>query len=574
MTITVAEALAIALTRHGVTDTFGQSLPSAFFLTAPKHGLRQISYRTENAGGAMADGYARVSHRATIVGAQNGPAATLLVPPFAEAYKASIPIVGFVQDIPRSGRDRNAFQELDHFELFKGCTKWVRQLNDPSRVDDYVDMAFTAATSGRPGPVVLLLPKDILNERVSLNGVAAPRTSSLGHFPLDRVRPDKHSVQRAADLLASATNPLVIAGGGVHISDATQALAALRDTAHLPVASTTMGKGSVDERHPLSIGVIGSFMATYSRTHRLRPYVQKADVVLLVGSRTNENGTDAWQLLPKDATYIHIDMDSTELNRNYDSVRMLGDARLALEDLTEELAARDLSKRKDSRESLRAAIAEARTTHLSDVAAVADSNESPIRPERVMAELDALLDEDSIVVADASYSTIWMANFLTARKAGQRFISPRGLAGLGWGLPLALGAKAASPGSTVVCLSGDGGFGHVWAELETAVREDLPITIILFNNAILGFQKHAELNLFGAHTSAVNFRPVDHAAIARAAGADGVRVDHPEQLASALAAAIKSNKTTLIEVMTDANAYPPITAWQGKEDILIPEVAL
>ena len=570
MTTTVADALAMAARRHGVTDTFGQSLPSAFFLAAPQHGLRQISYRTENAGGAMADGYARVSNRATIVGAQNGPAATLLVPPFAEAYKASIPIVGFVQEVPLSGRDRNAFQEFDHFELFKGCTKWVRQLSDPSRVDDYVDMAFTAATSGRPGPVVLLLPKDVLNEPVASNPMA-PRTSSLGRFPLDRVRPDQQSVRRAAELLASARSPLVVAGGGVHISDATDALTALRDTAQLPVATTTMGKGSVDERHPLSLGVIGSFMATHSRTHRLFDYVRSADVVLLVGSRTNENGTDSWQLLPHDAAYIHIDMDPTELNRNYDAVRLLGDARLALEDLGDELAKRDLAQRMDAAEGFRTMIAEARTAHAEDVAEVVESEDSPIRPERVMAALDALLDEDAIVVADASYSSIWMANYLTAKRSGQRFVSPRGIAGLGWGLPMALGAKAASPGSRVVCLCGDGAFAHVWAELETSVREDLPVTLILFNNSILAFQKHAELQSFGAHTSAIDFAPVDHAAIARATGADGVRVDRPQDLASALGDALQSDRTTVIEVMTDPDAYPPITAWQGKEAVLLPD---
>jgi acetolactate synthase I/II/III large subunit len=376
-------------------------------------------------------------------------------------------------------------------------------------------------------------------------------------------------VRWAADLLAAAREPLVVAGGGVHLSDAVEALGQLRDIAHLPIATTTMGKGSVDERHPLSIGVIGSFMSTTSPTFRLREYVQDCDVVLLVGSRTNENGTDAWQLLPRNATYVHVDVDAAEIGRTYESVRVLGDARLALEDLAEELRGRDLSVRTAAAGVLEAMIARARELHAADAAAVTRSVDSPIRPERVMTELDALLDDEAIVVADASYSTIWMAAFLTARRAGQRFISPRGLAGLGWGLPLALGAKAASPGSTVVCLTGDGAFGHVWAEIETSVRERLSVVIILFNNSILGFQKHAELNLFGAHTTAIPFTPVDHAAIARAVGADGVLIEDPRDLAPALAAALASQRTVLIEVRTDPDAYPPITAWQGKEDVLL-----
>ena len=148
---TVAEALAEALARHGVRSIFGQSLPSALFLATPGAGIRQIAYRTENAGGAMADGFARISGQIGVVAAQNGPAATLLVPPLAEALKASVPVLALVQDVPTVNRDRNAFQEFDHHALFASCTKWVRSLDDPARVDEYLDLAMTAACSGRPG---------------------------------------------------------------------------------------------------------------------------------------------------------------------------------------------------------------------------------------------------------------------------------------------------------------------------------------------------------------------------------------------------------------------------------------
>jgi acetolactate synthase-1/2/3 large subunit len=331
-----------------------------------------------------------------------------------------------------------------------------------------------------------------------------------------------------------------------------------------------MGKGSVDETHPLSLGVIGNYMGPRGATRPLRDLVTEADVVLLAGTRTNENGTDAWSLLPRGATFIHLDVDGAEVGRNYEALRLVGDARLGLEDLAGALAGLDLSKRTAGEAEVAARIAEGRRLHRSEAAAVTGSGASPIRPERVMAELDTLLPDDAIVVADASYSTIWMNNYLRARRAGQRFLSPRGLAGLGWGLPLALGAKVARPAVPVVCISGDGGFGHVWAELETSVRERLPVTIILFNNAVLGFQKHAELVQYGAHTSAVELGPVDHAAIARACGADAVRVDDPAELAGVLARAVASDRTTLIEVMTDPAAHPPITAWEGRESAIAP----
>jgi acetolactate synthase-1/2/3 large subunit len=253
----VAMRLAEAFARHGVTVTFGQSLPSAFHLAAPQVGIKQAAYRQENAGGAMADGYARISGRVGVVTAQNGPAATLLVAPLAEALKASIPIVALVQEVARATTDRNAFQELDHLNMFAPVTKWVRRIERADRLEDYVDMAFTVAASGRPGPVAILVPADLLIEDAP---APSPRKASLGVYPLDRTQADPAAIERVADLLAAARNPIVVAGGGVHLSGAYDELAAIRDIAHVPIATTTMGKGVVDEAHPLSIGVVGYVM--------------------------------------------------------------------------------------------------------------------------------------------------------------------------------------------------------------------------------------------------------------------------------------------------------------------------
>lgn len=555
---TVAETIAAALVRHGVRDIFGQSLPTTVMLALENAGVRQVVYRTENAGGAMADAYARVSGQVGVVGSQNGPAAVLLVAPLAEALKASTPIVALVQDIPRPTRERNAFQEYDHVSLFGSCTKWVGELEDPARVDDYVDLAFRHATTGRPGPVVLLLPKDLMAAEAEAGPTV--RHTSLGRFPLDRPRPDAVTVGLAATLLTNASRPLVIAGGGVHLSDASEALARLQQDASLPVATTTMGKGAVDETHPLSLGVIGSFMGKHSPSRAQRQFVRDADVVLLIGTRTNENGTDSWSLLPDGATYLHLDTDGVEVGRNYESVRLVGDARAGIDDLHVALTTIDQTCHQHRRSTLVEQIASARQQGEAGAATVTGSDAIPIRPERVMAELDRLLTGDTIVVADASYSSIWMPAYLHSRR-GQRFIAPRGLAGLGWGLPLALGAKAACPEAPVVCVVGDGGFAHSWSEIETAVREHLPVAIIVLNNAILGYQKHAEIQQFGAHTSAIDMERIDHVAVAEACGATGIRVEHPDQIASALQDALASDQLTLIEIISEPNALPPITAW-------------
>lgn len=556
----VAMVMAASLQRHGVTATFGQSLPSAIQLANPLFGIRQIAYRAENAGGVMADGYARISRKVGVVTAQNGPAAALLVAPLAEALKASVPVVAIVQEVARNTYDKNAFQELDHLALFSGCAKWVRRVDRASRAEDYVDMAFTAATSGRPGPAVLLCPADFLNETAEL---ADRRSASLGSYPLDRVAPDPAQVERAAELLANARAPIVFAGGGVHLSGAAEALAQLQETASLPVAATNMGKGATDETHPLSLGVAANAMGRNGSTRHLRPMIDRADVVLLIGTRTNQNGTDSWALYPRDATFIHIDLDGLEIGRNYEALRLLGDAKLALEALTAALGRRDLSARRSARAALEAEIADGKRRFQEEAAAVVNSDTSPLRPERIMTAVNEALTPETIVVADASYSSLWVTNYLISRRAGQRFLTPRGLAGLGWGLPMALGAKVAAPDAPVICISGDGGFGHCWAEMETARRMNLPVVLILLNNGVLGYQKDAEMVKFGEHTDAVFFESVDHAAIARACGCHGRRIDRVEDLAPALREALAADRLTLLEVITDPNGRPPVTYYDG-----------
>ncbi len=559
----VALRVAEAFARHGVTVTFGQSLPSAFHLAAPHVGIRQAVYRQENAGGSMADGYARVSGKVGVVTAQNGPAATLLVPPLAEALKASIPIVALVQEVTRQTTDKNAFQELDHIRMFDAVAKWVRRVDRADRVDDYVDMAFTAAASGRPGPAVLLVPNDLLSENAP---PPSPRRAHLGFYPLDRVCADPARIAEAAEMLANAKHPLVVAGGGVHLSAACAELAALQQDAHLPVATTTMGKGAADETHPLTMGVIGYYMAQGSRTHAMRQMVDRADVILLVGNRTNQNGTDSWKLFPEGARFIHLDADPMEVGRNYEAARLVGDAKLTLAALREAMLKCDLSARKAARPALEAEISAGVAEWRRVTKDILTRDGGPVRPERIMGELDKRMTAETIAVADASYSSIWIANYLSSRRAGQRFITPRGIAGLGWGLPMAIGAQVAAPDRRVVCLCGDGGFGHSWAELETLRRLKLPVSVIVLNNGILGYQKHAEDVIFGEHTIAVDFTEVDHAAIARACGVNGVRVAKGEDVGPALDAAFASYAPTLIEVITDPAAYPPITFYSGHMD--------
>jgi acetolactate synthase-1/2/3 large subunit len=405
---------------------------------------------------------------------------------------------------------------------------------------------------------VLLLPADMLLERVKS---PSSRQAHLGTYPLDRSIADPTRIAKAADLIAKATQPLVVAGGGVHLSGASAEVAALQADVHLPVMTTVMGKGAVDETHPLSLGVAGYNLGHLAPARYLRPLIERADVVLLIGTRTNQNGTDSWALYPDGATYIHIDVDPAEVGRNYEALRLVGDARLTLAALIERLR----GQRKPDAD-LGKAIAEARAKHAREVAPLMQSEASPVHPIRMMADMQQVLGPDTIVVADASYATLWVACYLKALRAGQRFVTPRGLAGLGWGLPLALGARMAQPDKPVLCLVGDGGFAHVWSELETARRMRAKVVLTVLNNGVLAYQKDAEDVKFGRHTTACYFTPVDHAQIAGACGCRGVRVERPAEYLPALRAALAADETTVIDVITDPQAYPPITLFDEKLD--------
>lgn len=556
-----SEALAVALARHGVKFTFSQCFPVRTQHVAPKYGIRQIGFRTENAGGYMADGYARVARHISVLAAQSGPAATLLVPPLAEALKASVPILALIEESPKAEADRNAFQEYDHVALFASCSKWTRRVDRPERFDDYIDMAIVQATSGRPGPVVLILPSDFMG----MEAVISPkRTQHLGYYPLDRLVPPRARIQEAAAALKAAQRPLIIAGGGVHLSDAAAEVVRLSELGAIPVATTNMGKGTIDERTPLALGVFGNCMGNGAAAQHLRPFASEADLVLLIGTRTNANGTASWTLLPPSARFIHIDIDSFEIGRNYEALRLAGDAKATLSALLDELSEKDFPQRAANFERIATATAAARAKARAFIDEIGPGRKGAVRPEYLMRVLDPLLQPEDIVCADASYSTNWVSTFLSAKMTGARFLEPRGLAGLGWGMPMAMGAKLARPNANVFALVGDGGFAHCWSELEAARRLDIKVVTIVLNNQILGYQKHGEDWFMNHHSDASVFCPVDHAAIARACDCFGERVESPEEFAPALERALKDPRPAVIDVMTDEDARPPLNQYVSR----------
>ena len=556
--MTNAQVVAACLKRHGVEYIFGQSNPSKITLACMEQGIRQIAYRQENSGTYMAQAYGMCTGKVPVVTAQNGPAATLLVPGLAECYLASHPVVALVQQVGLKDYHRNAFQELDHHKLFDGCVKSVMTVLTRDRIEDYIDMAFAQAAGGRPGPVVLLFPVDIFNDDTAYEHTLC-RTENLGFYPLDRPVAQPDRVEEAARLLAGAKHPIIYAGGGVISARAHAELREIQQRFSIPVATTMMGKGAVDESHPLSIGVAGYITDKRGMAKFLRPMFDRADVVLLVGNRTNQNGTDSWTLLPKNAAYIHIDVSPVEIGRNYGALRLLGDAKTTLAALAAALEGCDTAALAAARPALEAEIAAGRANHkaeIQDVLTGADS--SPVRPERLMVELEKYLEDDHVLVADASFSSIWIANYIPAVK-NRRFYFPRGMAGLGWGMPMAMGAKLGDPRRKVFCLVGDGGFAHVWSELETCKREGIDVVCVVLNNSLLGYQYYAEHAKFGDHTNACLLAPVDYVKVAESCGCIGLRLACTGQIDQVLRQALAAQGTVIIDMITDTTSVPPVS---------------
>lgn len=559
-----SQSLAAGLARHGVTLTFSQCFPVLMQHVAPEFGIRQIGFRTENAGGYMADGYTRIARHIGVIAGQSGPAATLLVPPLCEALKSSIPILAIVEESASADNDKNAFQEFDHFALFSSCSKWTRRVTHPERLDDYLDMAIVEATTGRPGPVVLILPVDFM----ALPAAPSPhRKARLGGFPLDRVQPLRQQLAEAAGLLKGAKRPLIVAGGGVHLSDASAEVAALAELGAIPVATTNHGKGALDERHPLALGVFGNCMGRGSKAMELQEYASQADLVLFVGTRTASNGTANWSLFPREASFIHVDIDGLEVSRNYEACRLVGDAKATLAALLAELTDADFPERAIRFKQIAADTTAARRKSEAVLDEIGAGRQGAVRPEHLMRVLNPLLRPQDIVCADASYSTNWVGSYLEAKAHGARFLTPRGLAGLGWGMPMAMGAKLARPEANVFALVGDGGFAHCWSELETARRLDIPVITIVLNNQILAYQQHGEEWYTNKHSDASDLGPVDHAAIARACDCFGERIASPEQFAPALERAMASGLPAVLDVITDDDARPPLTHYLSRPPI-------
>src|SRR5262245_21112748 len=553
VSVSGAEAVVEMLKAHGVEVIFGlcgdTSLP-LYDALARLGSIRHVLTRDERHAAYMADGYARLSGKVGVCEGPSGGGATYILPGLVEANESSIPVLAINTDVSLSSRNRFTLTELDQRSLMKPLTKWNTVLDRSADIPRVFRKAFEEMTTGRPGAAHIALPFDVQNGPVERSDVWADPT--LGSFPSRRTAADAFFVELAAKQLRSAKHPILICGGGVVLSQAEAELAELAEKISAPVATTISGKGSVDERCAYSVGVVGS----NGGTPETRALVDAADLVIFVGCRAGSVTTERWRHpAPGKAKIIHIDVDPAVPGANYKvDVPLIGDAKLALAALNEAVStsSRDLAfvnQKKDEK--------------FRKFEALAASTDSPIKPERVVAELQKTLDKDAIVVADPGTPCPYLSAYYIVKGTGRRYFSNRAHGALGYALAASIGAHVAKPKVKTVAVMGDGSFGMCVGELETAVRLKLPITFVVISNAVYGWIKAGQKSGYDQRYFSVDFGVTDHAKVAEAFGVKSFRVFQPEKLKQTLKEAFNSEGPTLVDIVCQPlhEAKAPVSEW-------------
>lgn len=561
MTGTAGALVAATLAAYRVTHLFGMADPVHVFHALDRGVVRPVTVRDEKHGAIMAHGYARATGRPGVCAATAGPGATNLVTGLLEALKSSAPVIALVQETPARLAGKHAAGEIDHAAALAPVTKWIGRIVEPEQAAAVTRTAFRMATAGRPGPVVVLCPSDVMGRAAEAEVYAEP---GADRFPSFRTRASRESVAAAAALLAGARRPVIIAGGGCILSQAWEQVLELAETCGIPVATTMAGRGAIADTHPLSAGVLGSSTGGRHGSGQVANQVlATADLAIIVGSRTGQIVTSDWTLPRPSTRIIHLDVDPAETGRNFRTdVALVGDARETLIDLLEHCREQRI---RPAVETTPAHLAALRAEWARGVEPLATSSAVPIRPERLLREISRVIDRSTLVVADASYVTGWALSHVASVRSGCTFISPRGTGGLGWGLPAAIGARLGDPARTVLCLTGDGGLGYVLGELETAARYRVKVAVVVFHNGSLAFQKHYEERLFGTSVEC-DLLDVDHAAVARALGAGGERVTAPGDIGPALRRALGAAGPYLVDAVIDPGARAPIVGLESAAD--------
>ncbi|MBI3917886.1 MAG: thiamine pyrophosphate-binding protein [Betaproteobacteria bacterium] len=549
--MTGARLFAQMMEGYGVTHIF---FVPAFMLKAfaemEDMPIKRLMVHGEKAAAYMADGYARASGKpgvcmAQMIGASN------LAAGIRDAHMAGAPVIAITGGPTPQSRYRHAYQEVDDVSQFDAVTKFNAQVDIVTRLPDLLRQAFRVATSGAPGPVHLRIQShlgQITEEEAELDPLVE---TMYQRAPAFRPEPEMQRVRDALAVLAAAKRPVIVAGGGVVRSGAQAEAVELAEKLRIPVATSLNAKAAILDAHPLAVGVPGA----YSRDCANR-VLHEADLVFFIGSHCGGQVTNNWMFPPPGTKVIQLDIDPTELGRNYpNAVSILGDAKVSLRRMID-AAPHAASEWGDWIGRVQQIVADWRAEN----AAMRNSDAMPIRPERICREISEVLPADGVVVSDTGHAGIWSARFIELQHPGQGYYRTAG--SLGWGFPAALGVKCALPDRPVVCFTGDGGFYYHIAELETARRHNINAVIVVNNNSALNQEINLNNAAYGGEQRGRaeemwRFPNINFAKVAESFGCVGIRVEKPGDMHDALRRAIAMNRPVVVDVVSDMYAIAP-----------------
>jgi acetolactate synthase-1/2/3 large subunit len=555
-----ATALMKALEKEGVKEVFG--LPGGANLPMydelGKSNIRHILVRHEQSAAHMADGFGRVSRKPGVCFATSGPGATNLLTGIATAQADSAPMVAVTGQVPVAMIGKDAFQESDIIGMANPALKYSYQPRTPEEIPTMVKQGFYIAETGRPGPVLLDIPKDVQQNEGNIPFPDEVRVP--GYHPW--TDPDMQNTGRAVELLLSAKKPIILAGGGVIISSAFAELQSIAELLMIPVVTTFKGKGAFPENHPLSLGPIG--MHGHAEANKL---MTEADCVLAIGTRFSDRSVGTFEEFEKNLKIIHMDVDPAEIGKNQTtSVAVVGDVRTSLRIFGKLLMDKAVRASDDNpwlkhvketkqywRENLK--------IHPGEMGAA-----------KILRKLRELLPKESIVTTEVGQHQMWASLFFDAIHPGT-FFSSTGLGTMGWGFPAAIGAKTARPDVPVVDIAGDGSFNMTEHSLATAVLEDLPVIVFLINNYSLGMVAQWQRTFYDRRMVGVDLKKCpDYVKLAESYGAQGIRAQSMDELEKAIKDGLNSDVATVIDIPIDPeeDVLPFVAPGTGLKDMILP----
>jgi acetolactate synthase-1/2/3 large subunit len=561
--MTGAKALLSALEKEGVDIVFGlpggANLPIYDALVDAN--LRHILVRHEQSASHMADGYARIKRKSGVCFATSGPGATNLITGIATAYADSSPVIAVTGQVPVAMIGKDAFQETDIIGVANPCTKYAFQPRKATEIPESVKKAFYIAESGRPGPVLIDIPKDV--QQASADMKFPEFIKVRGYSPV--VDADLSQIGKAAEILLKAERPIIMAGGGVILSGAFSELQTLAELLLIPVVTTFKGKGAFPENHPLAMGPIG--MHGHAEANKI---ILEADCILAVGARFSDRSVGRFDEFGKGMSIVHMDVDPAEIGKNKSvDLAVIGDVKSSLKTLVKMVTKRisNTNNRGNANNNewlkRRQELIEYYTDTIKDFP-------RDLTAKKTLKKLREILPVDAIVTTEVGQCQMWASLHFDVICPGT-FFSSTGLGTMGFGFPASIGAKAAKPEAVVVDIAGDGSFNMTENSLAVSVLDDLPVIVFLMNNYMLGMVAQWQRTFYNRRYMGVHQHNCpDYVKIADAYGAQGIKVQSMQELDKALRAAIKTDVATVIDITIDPeeDVYPFVAPGTGLKDMI------